>query len=154
MIWTGRRFSWRDVSMALVIVMSLIFWSGNGKADQMAASDKPILHEFILVQVAPGKRFEFLDFLKKEYLPLQTEDEHLVGLRYYIEDRGLEWDFIVDLRYRDYAGAGASQKRFGELLKKRFPDEKDQKAFIDRFQGYVVKHQHMFYRDVPSLAKN
>jgi hypothetical protein len=115
-------------------------------------SREAALHEFILVKVVPGKRAEFLEFLESQYLPLQRQDQHIRGMTYYLEDRGLEWDFIVVISYDDYAAAGRSQQRFQEILAKEFPEERHRIAFLSKFQGFVDRHEHMFYRDLPEFS--
>lgn len=113
----------------------------------------PGLHEFIFVKVVPGKRSEFLQFLESKYIPLQKQDQYVKHLKYYIEDRGLEWDLIVVITYDDYTQAGNSQRRFGEILKQNIHDKLEREEFISQFQGFVDRHHHAFYRDLPQFSK-
>ena len=136
-----------------VLVACLIATLLPGMAAARDVENQAELHEFILVKIVPGKRAEFLEFLKSEYIPLQRQDQHVKRFTYYLEDRGLEWDLIVVITYDDYAEAGKSQYRFQEILKQKYPDEQERTDFVSQFQSLVDKHQHMFYRNLPALSK-
>lgn len=112
-----------------------------------------LLHEFLFVQLIPDSRDEFIKFLRDEYVPLQRLDPNLKSINYYVEDKGTEWDLIVDMTYADYAGAGASQKRFAEDFAKRYATQAAREAFMTKFHAAVVRHQHLFYRELPALAR-
>ncbi len=136
-----------------LLVVCLIITLFPGMAIGRDVENQAELHEFILVKIVPGKRAEFLEFLKSEYIPLQRQDQHIKRFSYYLEDRGLEWDLIVVITYDDYAEVGKSQHRFNEILKRKYPVELERKDFLSRFQGLVDKHRHMFYHNLPALSK-
>lgn len=112
----------------------------------------PGLHEFILVKVIPGMRQEFIEFLEKEYMPLQRPNEFIKRRTVYLEDAGAEWDFIVILTYDDYTALDNSKRRYEELMRQTYPAEAERLKYLKRFQGLVDRHQHMFYREMPRLS--
>lgn len=141
----------RPVSLAAAVALFAAPPQSSQAADK-PTSTKPMPHEFVLVQIVPGKRIEFVEFLKKEYFPLQAKDNNLKSIRYYIEDRA-QWALVLDLAYEDYAAVGRSQTRFKEIVAEKYPDPKDQVAFLNRFRSYVAGRDHMFFYDSPEMTK-
>jgi len=124
----------------------------NDRSAATTATAKYDLHEFIMIKVVPGKRFEFLDFLSAEFVPLQKEDPSVKHLKYYVEDRG-EWDVIMVMTFNDYADVGKSRDGIEKLLKRKYADDGDRRDYWMRLESYMAEHKHLYYRDVPAFEK-
>ena len=96
---------------------------------------------------------DFLEIMEKEMKPIYTQNEHIISLKVFTHLWGEDWMIVTITEYESMAEIEAAQKKSSELLKQKYPDEKERGELSDKRRKLIMGHTDNIVREVPNLRK-
>ena len=96
---------------------------------------------------------DFLDIMEKEMKPIYTQNDHIKSMKVFTHLWGEDWMVVMIAEYESMAEIDAAQKKTNELLKQKYPDEKERGELSDKRRKLIMGHTDNIVREVPNLRK-
>ena len=96
---------------------------------------------------------DFLEIMEKEMKPIYTQNDHIKSMKVFTHLWGEDWMVVMITEYESLAGIEAAQKKTNELLKQKYPDEKERGELSDKRRKLIMGHTDNIVREVPNLRK-